>query len=499
MEFFYNFPLFSLILCLISAVLSVICRAKAARLITLVSEAILSCLAALTLAAVIFDGAPFVYKMGHFPAPWGNEIRCGILEAMTALVFSAVLFFSVLGGSKYVSRDVSKQKVNLYYALINLIGAALTALVYTNDIFTGYVFLEILTLTSCGILMIREIGRTTLAATRYMILNLLGSGLVLMGIILLYDLSGHLLMSNMKEAIATLVAKGEYTVPMTVAGGVITLGLGLKSGLFPFHFWMPDTYGASTPTSSSILSGLVSKGYIFLLVKIYFRVLGTDNPVTEKLQSVLLVLGLAGIIFGSVSAISQKDLQSMLAFSSAAQIGYIYLGIGIGGSFGFAAAIFHIYTHALTKPLLFLSSAGMSEMTGGRSEFRYLQGAAHKDRASGFVFTVGSLSMIGIPAFAGFVSKLLFCVAACRADHAAITVASLVVLALSTLLNAMYFIRTVIRIFTPQKEQTDAKSKKEGRLPLLISLVSFATANILFGVASPVIIDAIERGLAMLS
>ena len=156
------------------------------------------------------------------------------------------------------------------------------AQVYTNDAFTAYVVVEIMTISACSLIDARTKGRTLVAATRYMIMNLLGAVLFLLGIILLYDLTGHLLMSNMKEAVAELHATGEYTLPLTVVVALISIGLSIKSALFPFHTWVPDAYGYTTPASSAILSSLVSKGYIFLLIKIMYRVIGLDVDVYKR-------------------------------------------------------------------------------------------------------------------------------------------------------------------------------------------------------------------------
>ena len=192
-----------------------------------------------------------------------------------ASAFNIVLMLSITGGYHEIDRDIDDSKMNLYFVMMSLINASLSALVYTNDIFTGYVFIEICTIASTGILMIREIGRTTLAAVRYMIFSLLGSGLFLIGVILLYDITGHLLMVNIGEAVAQLWANGGYHTPLLVVIALICAGLAIKSGLYPFHFWMPDTYGCATPASAGVLSGIISKGYIFLLIKIICRCFGT--------------------------------------------------------------------------------------------------------------------------------------------------------------------------------------------------------------------------------
>ena len=337
MDFIRNFPMFSVVLSLFSGVLCTLLPGKKARIYTIAYECVLIAMAAAVLWFTVHTGASFTYVMGEFPAPWGNELRAGVLESAVALLFMSVMLCSVLAGKRYVDQDIDESKINLYYTILNLMTAAIMAMTWTNDIFSGYVFLEILTLTSCGILIVREIGRTTLAAVRYMILNLVGSGLFLLGVVLMYDITGNLLMVPMQHEIAMLY-------------------LSIKSGLFPFHYWMPDTYGWATPTSASILSSLVSKCYIFLLIKIYWRVIGIDIFTKMPIRNIVFVLGLCGMIFGSVSAIHADNINRMVAFSSAAQIGYIYMGIGLGGTAGFTAAVFHIMAHAVTKSQLFLTN-----------------------------------------------------------------------------------------------------------------------------------------------
>ena len=210
--------------------------------------------------------------MGHYPAPWGNEIRAGVLEALMALCFSVVMIFSLLGGMKHIFHDVEEAKLNLYFIMMDLLMSSLLALIYTNDLFTAYVFIEINTISACAIVMIKNTGRTIVAATRYLIMSLLGSGLFLIGITLIYDLTGHLLMSNIKESMAALHASGAYILPITVTIGLISTGMAIKSALFPFHSWLPDAHGSAVTSSSAILSGLVLKGYIILLIKIFYRV-----------------------------------------------------------------------------------------------------------------------------------------------------------------------------------------------------------------------------------
>ena len=495
MDFVQNFPAVSILLCLFAGIISSGLRKNAARFVNkalLLTEIVLN---ACVLLYTVRTGEAYVYVMGKFPAPWGNEIRAGVLEALTALFFCIIMLLSLEGGRKKLADEVEEGKTFLYYVLTDLLLSSLLALVYTNDLFTAYVFVEINTITACGLIMIRQNGRTIEAAARYMIMSLLGSGLLLMGICMLYDLTGHLLMSNIKEQVEMIYATGDYRIPLLVTIALISVGLSIKSALFPFHAWLPDAYGYSTVSSAAILSSLVSKGYIFLLIKIIYRVIGFEIFHNSRIIDILFVFALMAMVFGSLSAIRENDVRRMIAFSSVAQIGYIYMGIGMGTQAGMSASIFHIFSHAATKSLLFIAAIGLTDVSNGSRKFLSLTGAAYRDKWAGVAFTVGSLSMVGVPLFSGFISKLLFAQAAVQ-NHIKMLPA-LIVLGISTILNAIYFMKTVIRIYTPVEHTNyDMVTFKNIKL-YAVTLVCFVILNVILGVSSQPIVDLIEQGLAM--
>lgn len=441
-----------------------------------------------------FEGS-YTYMMGHFPAPWGNELRAGMLEAVTALFFSIIMLLSLLGGLKKVEEHILCDKQSLYYVMLLLLTAALMAQIYTNDLFTAYVFLEIMTIAACSLITARTKGRTLVAATRYMIMNLLGSGLFLLGITMLYDLTGHLLMSNIREAVAALAQSGEYHLPLTVVVALMSIGLGIKSALFPFHTWVPDAYSYSTPTSAAVLSSLVSKGYIFLLLKIYYRVIGLDVIASTGILDVLFAFALVGMVMGSLSAIRQSDVRRMIAFSSVAQIGYIFMGFGMGTEQGMVAAVFHIFAHAVCKAMLFLAAGGLADASGNSKQFRDLRGSGFRSPIAGVAFTIGALSMVGFPFLGGFTSKINFAMAAMNAGDVRMILV-LGVLVISTWLNTIYFLKTVITLY--RKPLPGAEYPVErGRRGFCFnaSLVLFAGVNVALGLFSQGVIEAITRGL----
>ena len=494
MSLVQNFPFFNIIMCLAGGVTCSVLRGKYAKRLTMGLLTVILCMSAFVLAFVFRTGESYTFMMGHFPAPWGNEIRVGILEALMAVFFSLIMILSILGGGKYILSDIIETKQNLFYVLINLMMSSLLALIYTNDLFTAYVFIEINTIAAGGLILIRDTGHTLVAATKYMIMSLIGSGLILIGLSMLYGITGHLLMSNIHESVIQINANGQYTIPLTVIIVFICVGLAIKSALFPFHSWLPDAYSYGTAASSAILSSLVSKSYIFLLIKIFYRVIGLDIIMHYHVENILFIFAILGMILGSVSAIHQIDIRRMIAFSSVAQIGYIYMGIGLDTEAGILAALFHVISHAASKSLLFISARGLSEVSGNSKLFPDLKGAGYRNIIAGIGFSTGALSMIGIPLFAGFTSKVYFALATLESSPFKLWTA-MIALAISTVLNAVYFLHTVLTIYTPvnKEGQVGFRAKRQFTLAILL----FVLLNLFLGIGSNLVWQTIQMGTDM--
>ncbi|MFR6589922.1 MAG: proton-conducting transporter membrane subunit [Gallintestinimicrobium sp.] len=289
-----------------------------------------------------------------------------------------------------------------------------------------------------------------MAATRYMIMSLLGSGMLLLGICFLYGITGQLLMSNIQESVSKIHLSGVYDTPLIVALGLMSVGLAVKSALFPFHGWLPDAYGYSTVSSAAILSSLVSKGYIFLLLKIFYRVVGF---VIVQESTVIHVLfgGILGMIIGSVD-VRANSIRRMIACSSVAQISYIYMGFGLGTT----AGVFHIISHAAAKSLLFCFSVRHTDASGDSTDFFDLTGMTIGTRLPVWLLRQVRFPWSDFRCFPGLSRKL--CLRA-AVGHAHKMLPTLIALAISTILNTVYFLKTVIRLYTPVKRQ-ETKEKQ---------------------------------------
>ena len=494
MPFAWNLPFLSVFLVMITAILlSVIPGAKRAYWITVCVSAAVTVMSLCFLRFIVRADASYAFTMGKFPAPFGNEIRFGPLQGLLASVFGAVMCLSLLGGRAELFEDVDPKKMGLACVMLNMILASLQILTYTNDAFTAYVFIEISTIAACALVMIKDSGSTLVATIRYLFMSLLGSGLFLFSIILLYAITGHLLMPQLHDSVSMLMADGSYTRVLALLLGMMTAGLGVKSAMFPFHRWLPDAHGTATTTSSAVLSGLVVKGYAVLLITMYCRVFTLETVRAFHIHDAVFVLGFCGMILGSVMALRETHAKRMLAYSSVAQLGYVFMGLGLGTEAGIAAAVFQILAHAFAKPLLFVSVGRLASTAHHEKQLRALRGAAWNCPLAGFGFGIGALSMVGIPLFGGFAAKVNFSTASLFGDtKIALT---LFVLALSSVLNALYYIPAVINIWS-EKEPDTQRAKKDPTATAAI--IGLACGVLFLGLCFTPVMRIIVRGLELM-
>ncbi len=496
MAFVQNFPFITIVFSLTCGVFCAVLSGKWAKRLCLVWLTLTTFMSLAVLIYTLKTDGSYIYRMGKWNAPWGNEIRVGVLEALMATAFSGVMLLSLLGGMQHIFADCEPGKTNLYFTMCSLLMSSLFALIYTNDLFTAYVFVEINTIASCALVMLKSSARTLVATTRYLIMSLLGSGLFLLGIVILYGITGELLMESIAEKVKEIFAANKYSLPLTVIIGLFSVGLAVKSALFPFHSWLPDAHGSATASSSAILSGLVLKGYIIVLIKIFYRVFGLDIIVSEQVSQFLFLFGVLAMIFGSIGALRERDLKRMLAYSSVAQVGYIYVGLGLHSELGVTAACIQILAHAVTKPMLFIAAGGFMDVSGGHKSMSSITGAGRRDPLGGIAFTVGALSMIGIPFFAGFVTKLELTQGALESGSVT-TVVALVAIAVSTLLNALYYVPIIFNLFSGREPEEYRGLRVRYRADYAFAVAAFIALNIGFGAFSEYVVGAVRRGLSM--
>ncbi len=485
-----NFPLLILLTLLLSAfVMPILKRTQTVKRLSLAAIILCMLLSVLTLVYVAQTGA-FVYKVGHFEAPWGNELRIGYLESIMSILFTFVSALITWASFYSTGYEIKEKNIKLYYTLSNILLAALLGIVYSNDIFNCFVFIEISSIAACGIIVVKDSKENIKAAIKYLILSSLGSGLVLMGIAFLYSITGNLNIDYIHQELVKV--SGLYHNTLIVALGLFTVGLGVKSAMFPLHMWLPDAHTYAPSSSSAMLSSLVLKAYIILYIKIIYRIFGIEIVKTLPILEIVLILGAAGMLAGSVLALLQKNLKRMIAYSSVAQIGYIFFGIGLGSTLGLIAAVYHIISHALTKAALFLVAGNIIEGTHSK-EIGRLKGIGIEMPMTMGIFVVCALSMVGIPLFIGFNSKWNFALAIIGSNRFLF----IAVLVASSLLNALYYLPILINAFFGEENTKNMvyRSKEKSAYELLPVLI-LASAIIYFGISSKGIIDLIAKSVS---
>lgn len=489
MEMIKSFPLIIVLILFISAfIMPLIKRNKTVKAISLSSLAAVMLLSIIHFFFIMKAGS-YLYRVGHFDSPFGIEFYIGTIESILALLFSFVTLMIVWYSIYCIDKDINETRVSLYYLLLNMLVGSLMGVVFSNDMFNSYVFIEVGTLAACGIIVVKDKKENILATLKYLIMSSLGSGLVLMGIAYLYSITGHLNMGYIHQELLTVYT--EYPRAILITLGLFTVGLGVKSAIFPLHSWLPDAHSSAPTPSSAILSSLVLKAYAILLVKVLFRVFGFEMVSLFPVLKIILVLGSMGMIAGSILAILQKEIKKVIAYSTVAQMGYIFMGIGLGTELGVTIAIFHMIGHAVTKSALFLTVGTMIEQTG-QNKVQDFKGIGREMPVTLGLFTIGAMSMVGIPLLPGFISKWNFALASI--DKGDIYLIAIILI--SSLLNVIYYSPIVINGYFGE-ENLKGKIYKSKSKPIkeLLPIIVLTLTMVYLGTASKAIIGLIRIGL----
>lgn len=489
-KFIELFPLLTILILLIfgAFLTPLIKRKKAIVRINLTINALAMVMSFITLLRVAREGT-YIFDFGHYGAPFGIIFHIGPVEAVIALMFSFVITMVTWYSVYSIEKEIKTKRVGFYYIMNSLLLASLLGIVYTYDLFNGYVFLEVSTLAACGIIIAKDKKENIKAAIKYLMLSTLGSGLVLMGIAFIYSISGHLSMVYIHDAIAGHLVDKENLLLVSIV--LFSVGLGIKSAMFPMHVWLPDAHTTAPSPSSAVLSGLVIKAPVILLIKIYYVIFGFDFVNNSRILQLMLIFGGVGMIMGSLFARRQKVLKRLIAYSSVAQMGYIFFGIGLGNQLGLIMAIYHILAHGLTKSSLFLAAGSFIEQTGSK-KIEDFRGIGKEMPVTLGLFTLSALSLIGIPVLPGFISKWNLALASIDSGM----IYLLAVILLSSLLNALYYFPIVINGYFGE-ENLDGKVFRSKSKPLreLVPLILLSAAMVAIGFASGPIIEFIRTGI----
>ncbi|HUW18335.1 MAG TPA: proton-conducting transporter membrane subunit [Sedimentisphaerales bacterium] len=422
-------------------------------------------------------GRPQVYQVGRWSIPLGINMVLDGLSSLVLLAVSIVSAAAMLFSARYMEQYTAKPK---YLSLFLLMVAGMNGLVLSGDVFNLFVFLEIASLASYALVGFGCEHEELEAAFKYMVLGSIGSLFVLFGVALVYGNTGSLNMAYISKAIQS----SQLNAGLSFALALFIVGFGIKAALVPFHAWLPDAHPSAPAPISAMLSGVLIKTLgVYALVRIVFNVFG----VSIQIGWLLVVLGLLSMVAGAFLAIGQWDFKRLLAYSSISQIGYVVLGIGLGGlimakynnlawaSLAILGGLFHLVNHAVYKSLLFLTSGSLQMATGTR-QLRSMGGLAERMPVTRATCTVASAAIVGIPPFSGFWSKLILVIAAVQA-HFYWVAAIIVFVSLCTLIMYLKVQRYVFLGELPE----NLRQTQESRGSMLVAMVFLACLCALMG------------------
>ena len=464
----------------------------------LVIGALAVCLAvAVDLLRTVMVRGPIHYWLGGWQPPWGIAYRVDPFNAFMLLLVSGLALTCAIYGRQSVERELP-DRGGLFWCLYLLLITGLLGILITGDMFNLFVLLEVVSLTGYALIAIGR-GRATLASFRYLILGTIGASFYLIGVGYLYIMTGSLNMEDLRVLLPPLYD----TTPVRAAFVFILIGFGIKIALFPMHAWQPDAYTYAPSAVSVIVSSAMAKTLVYALIRIIFSVFTLDF-VTHFLPvfDILRWLAAIAIVAGSLYAIFQHNLKRMLAYSSVANVGYIVLAISLAPltPLALTPGLMHILNHAVIKACMFMVAGAFIDRTG-REDIREFEGLSRKMPYTCFAMILASLSMIGMPPSAGFVTKWYLILAALDAGRYLLVG----VIFFSTLLMIVYFWRLVEIIYIRvaagggTSPAPPVKEAPPGTLiPTLLTAVLTVVIGLVWisGLLDP-LVSAVNTGLGM--
>lgn len=478
-----NLPILQVMVPLVAAPVCLILRRPlAAWLLAVIVSGIAFVISALLLAQVLQYGV-IVYELGGWSAPWGIEYRIDQLNAYVLLIVSTLGTVVLLSAYTSVEKELASERRIYFYVAYLLCLSGLLGIAATGDLFNVFVFLEMSALSSYILIALGHDRRGLWASFQYLVMGTVGATFILIGIGLLYAMTGTL---NMQDLSERLVAVSDSRTVLT-AFVFLIVGVCLKLALFPVHLWLPNAYAYAPSSVTAFLAATATKVAIYLLIRLTYTVFGVEFSFSSfPLQYIFLVLSLTGVLVASITAIFQENVKRLLAYSSIAQVGYMILGFSLANPTGLTASLLHLFNHALMKGALFLALGAVMYRIGSvrLADFGGLGKAMPWTMAA---VVVGGLSLIGVPLTVGFISKWYLVSAALEREWWG--VAALVLI--GSILAVVYIWRIVeAAYFRPPTPEM--ATVREAPASLLIPIWLLVVANVYFGIDTRLTIGVSE-------
>jgi multicomponent Na+:H+ antiporter subunit D len=450
---------------------ALVMRARAAWLVALAASWWAFGVSVALLRRVLAEGV-ISYELGGWAPPVGIEYRIDEANAFVILIVAAIGAIVVPFARQSVEAEVSEDRGALFYSAFILCLTGLLGIAVTGDVFNVFVFLEISSLSAYALIALGPDRRALTASYQYLIMGSVGATFIVIGIGLMYVMTGTLNMADLAERLPAV--SGTRTIP--VAFTFLTVGITLKLALFPLHLWLPNAYAYAPSAVTAFIAATATKVAVYLLLRFFFTIFGAAFSFdTMQLDRILMPLALVAILSMSLVAVYQRNVKRLLAYSSVAQIGYMVLGISFASVLGVSAGILHLFNHALIKGALFMA-LGCVMYRVGSVRLDSMAGLGRAMPWTMAAFVVGGLSLIGVPLTVGFVSKWYLVQAALEQGNWPVAA----VVLMGSLLAVVYVWKVVEVAYFG--EVSPGAGIREAPLGLLVPTWALVLANLYFGI-----------------
>jgi len=466
-------PALQVVLPLFGALLAaMVRRSRPAYGITVIVSLLMPVISWLLLVQVRNEG-PISYVFGNWSAELGIEYRIDLVNALLLVLVSTVGAVIIPFARKSVAAEIPEDRIAWFYSVYLLCMCGLLGVAITGDAFNVFVFLEISSLATYILIALGRDRRALLAAYQYLIMGTIGATFYVIGVGMLYAMTGTLNLAMIAERIVDI----ETTRPVLAALAFIVVGISLKLALFPLHVWLPNAYAYAPSFATVFLAATATKIAIYLFVRFLFSVFGVGLVFTDlPVSFILIVLSVAAMFGAATVAVFQSDIKRMLAYSSVGQIGYITLGIALANLNGLTGGMVHVLNHALIKGALFMA-IGAVVFRAGSCAIEDIAGIGRRMPITMSAFVIAGFGLIGVPGTAGFVSKWYLIIASLDKGWwwlAFLIVASSVI--------AVVYVGRVIEVAWFREPNDALKGVKDPPLEILAPILIMVFAIVYFGV-----------------
>lgn len=463
-------PLTSAILCFLSN------NHKLSWVLSLITTCITLLVSSLLLCKT-YSGEVINYNVGGWAAPYGIELRIDLFNAVILCLINFISLMSILYGFYINKKEVDEGRIVGFYSIFLFCLSGFIGILVTNDVFNIYVFLEISSLSSYILVAMGRQKSSLTASFEYLINGTIGATFYLIGVGLLYSVTGTLNISDLALKVSHL--QDSFALQSGLI--FIVMGLLIKIALFPLNRWLVNAYSESPSFVTIFFSGTATKVMIYVLLRIYYSIFYASSLLIKPyLINLLLILALCGVVFGGMLAIVEKDVKKLLAYSSVAQIGYIILGISLNTKAGLTAAVIHIIGHSVVKSALFMV-VGCISYEMGTTNIESLKKSCITP-----AFIILGMGLIGIPFTFGFVAKWYLLKSIIESNFWI----SLIIFILGSFLSVIYIGKIVEKMYLKTDQEIETT-----KVPVTMLLCSWLMVIlvVVFGVYSKPIVDIADK------